>query len=135
MITREEMTLFLGDIALVLEILIIACGLIIFDKLYRKNILSKVAAYLLILGGLTLVLCTAYKQVRYHPSGSHRSLNKHEVCHTGKRCKEKKYYRNNKNKEKKIFQKDKVRHSHSAQERGRPFRKNKRSNKYSGDKK
>ena len=67
------MAKFLGDIALVLELLTVCGGLLLLSLKGDKGVLVKVASFILIIGGITLGLCTSYHHFKYHFAGNYEN--------------------------------------------------------------
>ncbi|MDX2224130.1 MAG: hypothetical protein SFV21_15375 [Rhodospirillaceae bacterium] len=61
---------FIGDIALVLSIALFCTGLIVWDTAQRPAaVLSRVAAVVMIVGGLSMSVCVAYYWLTYRFAG------------------------------------------------------------------
>ena len=65
------MAAFLGDIAFLIGILVIAAGLLVLHKASSdpKPILLNIAGELLVIAGILTVLCTTYFYFKYHLAG------------------------------------------------------------------
>lgn len=73
------MNQFSADIAGVLEIAIIAAGLVtLYFANKEKAPLLRAAAWLMIIGGIAVGMCTAYWWLKYHRQGDFDTVMVHE---------------------------------------------------------
>lgn len=65
------MLMFVAEIAFLLELIVIAAGLVLLNKAKKESAGSlKLASWILILGGVGTVICTWYYSFKYGAQGA-----------------------------------------------------------------